>query len=56
MRLGGGARMVAAQGVCRGFWSRVGGFDVGLCGFWFRVFGSVLMWVIGGFGSGLCGF
>ena len=47
---GGGAR------VCYGFWSQVEGFDVGLCGFWFWVFGWVLMWVVGGFGSGLGGF
>ena len=30
-----------------------GGSFVGLYGFWFWVFGWVLMWVVGGFGFGL---
>ena len=53
---GGGARMVAAQGVCCEFWSWVGGFDGGFYGFWFWVFRWVLMWVVRGFGSELGGF
>ena len=39
-RVGGGPRMVAAQGVCYGFWSQVGGFDVGFCGFCFGYLGG----------------
>ncbi len=46
---GGGVILVAAQGVCYGFWSQVGGFDVGFLWVLFRVFGWVLMWVVGGF-------
>ncbi len=39
-RAGGGGIMGAAQGGCGGFWSRVGGFDVGFCGFCFGYLGG----------------